>query len=624
MDAALRRAAALALAAVAALACASDGARYQTLRQELARSEPRPTPTVTISSTASPCSSARRWCAACCGATRRCARRRRPGARPWRAIRRRRRSPTRRLGMALGPRSFDAAGIDPAWKADLSQELPFPGKLALRGAVALGEADAAAGDFEAARLQLATVASLLYDDYYLMARTLDVEEHHVALLEELERSALARLEAGEAMLQDPVRAAAELARRRQDRIRFESALRTTAQQLNLLLHRGPDLPLPPPPKEIEPAATPPELDANADADALVAAALGARPELRAARGRIASGEAGVDLARREYFPDFTVMAGWDAFWQEGPLQPSVGLQLNLPLRRERRAAAVEEAAAKLARARSDEDSAADEVRFSVRNALERLREARAGAAAAGDGEPAGGARLRGRRARGLRERRGKLPDPARSGARAAHRRARLREREGRRQPHGCGADPRARPHPGTAVRRNTIVRHQTIVRLGGALAGALLLACSPGGEPAARVEGEALRLEVRLDPADPALRREPHGAARARCGGPARRRCRDRRRGHDAGHGRHAGHGRARTGGAARRGPLRGRLRAQHGRQLARGRARQRSGSRHAGRRRIPDHRPEGAAPGSGRRIAHRRQRSRHEGRGRESTRATT
>jgi outer membrane protein TolC len=377
MDAARRRAAALALAAAAALACAGDGARYETLRQELARSEPLPTPpgddlfhgVAVLEREALVRSVLRR------NPTLRSA------ASAWRAALARYPQETAladpRLGMALGPRSFDAAGIDPAWKADLSQDLPFPGKLALRGAVALGEADAAAGDFEAARLQLATMASLLYDDYYLMARTLDVEQHHVALLEELERAALARLEAGEAMLQDPVRAAAELARRRQDRIRFESALRTTAQQLNLLLHRGPDLPLPPPPEDIEPAALPPELDSNADPEALVAAALGARPELRAARGRIASGQAGVDLARREYFPDFTVMAGWDAFWQEGPLQPSVGLQLNLPLQRERRAAAVEEAAAKLARARSDEDSAADEVRFSVRNALERLREARA-------------------------------------------------------------------------------------------------------------------------------------------------------------------------------------------------------------------------------------------------------
>ena len=279
------------------------------------------------------------------------------------------------LGVGVGPRSFATNEVRDAWRADISQQLPFPGKLALKGEVALAEADAAAGDFEAARLRLATITSLLFDDYYLAARTLEVEEHHVALLEELEQSATSRLESGQAMLQDPVQASAELAHRRHDRIRYETGLRTTAQQLNLLLHRSPELPLPPPPKELVPAPLPPDVSDANDTAALVTQALAARPELRAARSRITSGEATVSLAEREYFPDFTVTAGYDAFWQERPLQPSVGLQLNIPLRRERRAAALDEAEAKLSRAHSDEQSAVDEVRFSVASALQRLREA---------------------------------------------------------------------------------------------------------------------------------------------------------------------------------------------------------------------------------------------------------
>lgn len=376
MHAVHRRAAALALAAASATACAGGAARYETLREELAHSETTSTPRsddpfrgfTTLEREALVHAVLDR------NPTLRSAQA------AWRAALARYPQETSladpMLGVAVGPRSFGASDVREGWMAEISQEVPFPGKLALRGAVALAEADAAAGDFEAARLQLATLASLLFDEYTLAALSLDVEEHHVALLEELLESATAQLEAGRAMLLDPVQAAAELAHRRHDRIGYAATRRVVAQQINLLLHRRPDASLPPPPGELVPEALPGNVGADDDPADLAARAAAERPELRSARARVAAGQAAVDLAEREYYPDFTVNAGYDAFWQERPLQPSVGIQLSIPLRRERRAAAVDEAEAKLARARSDEQAAADEVHFSVHSAVERLREAR--------------------------------------------------------------------------------------------------------------------------------------------------------------------------------------------------------------------------------------------------------
>lgn len=378
MHAVAWRAAALVLALTAMAGCFGDGARYRALREELSRSDVGATIPVAERDELFRGSIALER-----EILVRAVLQRNPTLRSahaaWRAALARYPQETSladpMLGVGVGPRSFATNDVRDAWRADISQEIPFPGKLALKGEVALAEADAAAGDFEAARIRLATITSLLFDDYYLAARTLEVEDHHVALLEELEQSATSRLESGEATLQDPVQAAAELAHRRHDRIRYETLLRTTAQQLNLLLHRPPDLSIPPPPKELIPAPLPQDIPDTGDAAALVRRALAARPELRAVKSRVTSGEATVSLAEREYFPDFTVTAGYDAFWQERPLQPSVGLQLNIPLRRERRAAALDEAEAKLSRAYSDEQAAVDEVRFSVASAVERLREA---------------------------------------------------------------------------------------------------------------------------------------------------------------------------------------------------------------------------------------------------------
>jgi outer membrane protein TolC len=90
---------------------------------------------------------------------------------------------------------------------------------------------------------------------------------------------------------------------------------------------------------------------------------------------VAARESAVALARREYFPDFTLTGGYDAFWQEDPLKPLVGLALNVPLQLGRRGGALDEAHAELARARSEAQRAEADVRFDVARAVDRLREA---------------------------------------------------------------------------------------------------------------------------------------------------------------------------------------------------------------------------------------------------------
>jgi outer membrane protein TolC len=274
------------------------------------------------------------------------------------------------LGGSLAPRSFGTRRVDDAYSVELSQALPFPGKRALRGQAALGEAEAAARDFAAVRLRLAAITSMLYDDYYLAARALEVNAEHVALLEAFQHSATARYEAGEGAQQDPLQAEVELTHALHDRLLLETAQRGVTEQLNTLLHRAPRTPLPPPPAR----AAVPELLAI-ESDALVARAIATRPDLAAAAARVAAEESRVELAWREYWPDFTVSGGYDRFWEEAELRPNVGIGLNVPLQLGRRSAAVEEASARLERARSERLALEDEVRLDVERGAERLVEA---------------------------------------------------------------------------------------------------------------------------------------------------------------------------------------------------------------------------------------------------------
>jgi len=275
------------------------------------------------------------------------------------------------LGVGVAPRSFGSKAVDDGWRVDLSQRLPFPGKRALRGDVALAGADAASHDFEDARLRLAALASNAFDEYYLAARSLAINARHVELLREFEAVATARYAVGEASQQDPIQAQLEQSHALHREAVLRARLRVAGEQIQAMLHVAPDAALPPPPETLVLPEGP-----EAEPDALAEAALAGRPDVAAATARVRAGESAVDLARREFLPDFTLSAAYDRIWQEEQLQPFVGISVELPLQIERRRAALAQADAELARAKSERDALVDEVRFAVRSGALRLSEAR--------------------------------------------------------------------------------------------------------------------------------------------------------------------------------------------------------------------------------------------------------
>jgi outer membrane protein TolC len=275
------------------------------------------------------------------------------------------------LGFAVGPASFSSREVDDAYSVEFRQAFPFPGKLRLRGEAALAEAEAAAHEFAAARVRVATMASLLFDDYYLAERALEVNHHHREIMSELRAVAKARYEAGEGAAQAPLQADFELATLERRRAALEAERTVAVAQLNALLHRLPALPLPPPPAMLTVSETP-----GLDREVELAAALDQRPDLRAADARVRAGEAAVGAARRDFFPDFALRGGYDAFWEFSDLRPFVGVEVNVPLQLGRRRAALSEAQAELERVRSERAGMESEVRVAVETGMARVEEAR--------------------------------------------------------------------------------------------------------------------------------------------------------------------------------------------------------------------------------------------------------
>ena len=96
------------------------------------------------------------------------------------------------VSYSFAPLSIGAGDVRYGQIIGFAQRLPYSGKLDLRGEIARAEAEAARHDYQAVRLELATLASLLFDDYYFVVRALEINAEHVGLLEDFQRIATAR------------------------------------------------------------------------------------------------------------------------------------------------------------------------------------------------------------------------------------------------------------------------------------------------------------------------------------------------------------------------------------------------------------------------------------------------
>jgi outer membrane protein TolC len=197
-----------------------------------------------------------------------------------------------------------------------------------------------------------------------------VNEENLTLLQDLRKTVLDRYTNNLAPEQDLRQTEVEIGRQQERLLTLRRVRHVAIARINTLMHLPPDVPLPPSPKQLSLGTGVPK------AHELRAIALAQRPDLRASADRITAEQAALALAQKEWYPDFEVMAAYDAFWQpdERDLRPQLGIRLNLPVRKDRRYAAIVEAAAMLAQRQAEYAGLADQVNFQVHQAFEQVRE----------------------------------------------------------------------------------------------------------------------------------------------------------------------------------------------------------------------------------------------------------
>lgn len=280
------------------------------------------------------------------------------------------------LEYAFAPLSIGARNGEYGQSITVRQTLPWPGTLAFSGDVALADAEARREDYRAARLDLALMASQLFDAYYAVERGIEVIEHHAQLMAEIGDVAVAQYEAGRGPAEGPIRAELEAALVERQRLELRTRRGVLVAQMNALLHRDPASPLPPPPNHlddrIEGGTTVPQ-----EARTLQDEAVSRRPELHASRVLVRGRASAIRGAQRAFFPNLGWMTSYSTMWPMPQHRWMVGISIDVPLEIRARRAAVEQATAQHRQAEYEAAARELEVRSEVEQARLRIEEARA-------------------------------------------------------------------------------------------------------------------------------------------------------------------------------------------------------------------------------------------------------
>ena len=243
----------------------------------------------------------------------------------------------------------------------ITQEFPFPGKLALASEEAKKEAQSDREMYEATLRDVTARLKIAYFEWASITKQIEITEKDRAVLERFEELARARYSVGKGIQPDVLKAQVELSTLLQELEVLRERRASAEAQIQFLLGRD----------AAEPLGTPEELKrsvVNADLDTLLSSLNENSPRIRAQQFLIDSRAVGVERSKKEYRPDFAVNLQWQHTGSNFPDFYMASVEVKLPLyfwRKQRYGA--EEAQARLGEARSNYLSTRQEIVFMVKD-----------------------------------------------------------------------------------------------------------------------------------------------------------------------------------------------------------------------------------------------------------------
>lgn len=231
------------------------------------------------------------------------------------------------LGYASVGKPWPGAGLGAEPVANIgmmfSQELPYPGKLKLKGEMATKEAQAEFEQYQSVQLN---VISRLKQAYYRIQYTYaasDLLTRNRTLLERLLSVTESRYSVGKAVQQDVFKAQTQISILETKLVKLEQERAAREAEISSLLNRPAGSPVGRP-EDVKPKPI------TASLEELFASAKQNSPMLARDQKMIERSELAVNMARKEYYPDVTLNAG---YYNMGSMPPmyEVRADVKVPL-----------------------------------------------------------------------------------------------------------------------------------------------------------------------------------------------------------------------------------------------------------------------------------------------------
>ncbi len=240
-----------------------------------------------------------------------------------------------------------------------SQEIPYPGKLALAGEEARKEADSERAMYRTIVLEKISQLRVAYYEWYGVVKAIEITTKNRDLLGRLERIARARYSVGKGIQQDVLKAQVEQSTLAQQLEVFNQRKATIEARIRSListerpLTRPSDIQLSPLPVTLDELLT--ALDRQA-------------PRLKARQAMLDSRAVGIERSKKEYRPDFGVTVQWQKTGAPFPDYYMAMAEVKIPLyfwRKQR--LGVEESMSRFREARQNYQSERQELMFQVKD-----------------------------------------------------------------------------------------------------------------------------------------------------------------------------------------------------------------------------------------------------------------
>ena len=192
---------------------------------------------------------------------------------------------------------YSLMGYNP-YNLTLAQQFPWFGTLRLRGEAAERDVHIALAELAAAQLDTVAAVKRAYYNLHASSRTAEILAENRKILEQFRATALKRLSTGGTQ-QDVLRSEVLISELDRELANNQQGVVTARSALARQIHVRPDAPL----------STLPELALTAvpaEFERLTSLALAARPELKGRLAAMARDEKAVELARKRFYPNFTL------------------------------------------------------------------------------------------------------------------------------------------------------------------------------------------------------------------------------------------------------------------------------------------------------------------------------